>query len=338
MRALPIGIVDQVPVPTGADMASALAASLRLSERAEVLGYSRYWLAEHHSTNSFACAAPEVLIPVIAARTSRMRVGSGGVLLPHYSPLKVAEAFRLAEAAFPGRIDLGVGRAPGGDRRAVAALQYGRGAMPPALFPTQLADLLAWLGDGYGSPEAFGRVRAMPRGIGAPPVWVLGSSGESAALAAELGCGYAFAQFISGEDGTRAAALYRERFRPSPAFPEPRVAVAIGVLCAERASEAGLLALSLELWRGRIAQGVDRGIPSAEEAARQLGAGARMPSERVVVGDQAGVRQQLRALVARYRADELLTVTVTHDPQARLRSYELLAEAMELGAAPGSEG
>jgi luciferase family oxidoreductase group 1 len=335
MSQLPIGIVDQVPVPSGGTMGDALAASLQLAELADRLGYARYWLAEHHSTNSFACAAPEVLIPLVAGRTRRLRVGSGGILLPHYSPLKVAEAIRLAEAAFPGRIDLGVGRAPGGDRRAVAALQYGRGGISPALFPAQLADLLEWLRDGYGNVEAFGRVRAMPRGVGATPVWVLGSSGESAGLAASMGCGYAFAQFISGEDGASAADLYRARFTPSPEFPEPRVALAVGVLCAETRAGAERLALSLELWRARIMRGVDRGIPSPEEGAREMGE-VRLPGgPRVVVGDPAGVRAELMELAARYRADEILTVTVTHDPEARRRSYTLLAEVMELrGEAP----
>jgi len=311
-------------------MREALADSLRLAELADRAGYARFWLAEHHSTNSFACAAPEVLVPLVAARTTRMRVGSGGILLPHYSPLKVAEAFRLAEAAFPGRIDLGVGRAPGGDGRAVAALRYGRGAIPHNLYSTQLSDLLEWLADGTANQEAFGRVRAMPRGVDPPPVWVLGSSGESAALAAELGCGYAFAQFISGVDGSAATALYRKRFRPSPTFPAPRVALAVGVLCADTTEEAERLGLSLELWRERIARGRDRGIPSPEEAARELGGRARGTGDRVVAGDPAAVRARLGALVERYRADELLTVTVTHDPEARRRSCELLAAAMEL--------
>jgi luciferase family oxidoreductase group 1 len=330
MSSLPIGIVDQVPVPSGGTMSRALSDSLQLAELADRLGYARYWLAEHHSTNSFACAAPEVLIPLVAARTRHLRVGSGGVLLPHYSPLKVAECFRLAEAAFPGRIDLGVGRAPGGDRRAVAALQYGRGGLSPALFPTQLADLQDWLRDGYGNAEAFGRVRAMPRGVGAPQLWVLGSSGESASLAASLGCGYAFAQFISGEDGAAAARTYRERFTSSPEFAEPRMALAVGVLCAETAREAEMLGSSLELWRARIGRGIDRGIPSPAEAERDPNVRHPAGGARVVIGDPERVRGMLLELVERYAADELLTVTVTHDPLARRRSYELLAEVMGL--------
>lgn len=332
MTPLSLGVVDQVPVPSGRTAAEAVEASLRLAAHAEAFGYSRIWYAEHHSTNSFACAQPGAFVALAAARTSRLRLGSGGVLLPHYSPLEVAETYRLLAAGFPDRIDLGVGRAPGGDARAVEALRYGRGGVPPQHFGRQLADLLGWLRDGYGADGAFGRVRAMPRGIPAVPVWLLGSSGASAALAGELGLGYAFAQFISGEDGRGAVEVYRERFRPSPEFPEPRVVPAVGVLCAETGVEAQRLASSLELWRARIVRGIDRGIPSPEEAAAELGPRAPEQSRRVVVGDPARVAEELTRLAEHYDAAEVLTVTVTHDFAARERSLALVAGALGLDA------
>ncbi|HEX2094814.1 MAG TPA: MsnO8 family LLM class oxidoreductase, partial [Longimicrobiaceae bacterium] len=205
---LRLGVVDQSPVRTGGTGADAVRETLELARAAERLGYSRYWLAEHHSTNSFACAAPEVLIPGVAAVTREVRVGSGGVLLPHYSPFKVAEQFRMLETLFPGRIDLGVGRAPGGDPRTLGALQYGRGALPVELFPRQVEDLRMWLENRTEPGHPFHRVRAMPRGPGVPELWILGSGGHGALYAAELGCAYSFAQFISGQDGAAVVRAY----------------------------------------------------------------------------------------------------------------------------------
>ena len=331
---LRLGIVDQSPVPTGSTGADAVRHTIALARTAERLGYTRYWLAEHHSTNSFAGSAPEVLIPMVAAATTTLRVGSGGVLLPHYSPLKVAEQFRVLEALFPGRIDLGIGRAPGGDARTAGALGYGR-TIPVEHFPEQVAELMGWLENSYDRHHPWGRVRAMPRGDTVPQLWLLGSGGASVAYAAELGLGYTFAQFISGEDGESSLRAYRERFRPSRHFPEPRASLAVGVVCADTEEEAWRLASSLELWRQRIGLGRDRGIPSPDEALAQLPAGWRPPAlgtggARAVVGAPEQVAGELRRLAGRCGVDEVMTVTVTHDPDARVRSYELLAAAMEL--------
>jgi luciferase family oxidoreductase group 1 len=329
---LKLGIVDQSPVPTGGTGADAVNNTLELARAAERLGYTRYWLAEHHSTNSFAGSAPEVLIPIVAAATSTLRVGAGGVLLPHYSPFKVAEQFRMLEALFPGRIDLGIGRAPGGDARTAAALGYGR-APDVARFPEQVAELIGWLENSYDKRHPWGRVRAMPRGDTVPPVWLLGSGGQSAAYAAELGCGYTFAQFISGEDGARLVRDYRERFRPSRHFAEPQASLAVGVVCADTEDEARRLASSLELWRRRIGWGRDRGIPSPQEALAELGTdwlppAPGTPGARAVVGDPAQVAAELRRLAAHYGVDEVMTVTVTHDFAARLHSHQLVAAAL----------
>jgi len=333
---LRLGVVDQSPVRNGGTAADALRETLELARAAERLGYSRYWLAEHHSTNSFAGSAPEVLIPMVAGATQEMRVGSGGVLLPHYSPLKVAEQFRVLETLFPGRIDLGIGRAPGGDPRTAQALGYGR-SLPAEVFPRQLEELRRWLANedvGEGS-HPWRRVRAMPRGPGVPETWILGSGGHGAWYAAEAGCAYSFAQFISGEDGADAVRSYRESFRPSADLAEPRASVAVGVVCAESRAEAHRLDSSMEAWRRRIGRGYDRGIPAPEDALAELGPGwtpppPLTPGARSISGEPREVRDALIALAERYGVEELMVVTVTHDFGARLRSYELLAEVMGL--------
>lgn len=342
MQNLPLGVVDQSPVRNGGTAEDAIRETLELARICERLGYRRYWLAEHHSTNSFAGSSPAVLIPAVAAATREMRIGSGGVLLTHYSPYRVAEKFRMAEILAPGRIDLGVGRAPGGTGGATAALRYGRDAIPVERFGEQVADLVEWLRDGFEPGHPWRRVRATPRSATAPPVWILGSGGETARLAGELGRGYAFAQFISGLDGADAFRAYREHFRPSHDFAEPRAILALGVVCAETTEEAVRLALSNELWRMRIIRGEDRGIPTPEQAEQEFPAAGfdldRIRAEilddpRVLVGDPDRVRDGLRRLAEHYHADEILIVTVTWSHEARVRSYELVAEAM--GLAPG---
>jgi luciferase family oxidoreductase group 1 len=336
MAPLKIGVVDQSPVRTGGTGADALRETLELARLCERLGYSRYWLAEHHSTNSFAGSAPEVLLPMVAAATREMRVGTGGVLLTHYSPFKVAEQFRVLETLFPGRIDLGVGRAPGGDSRTIQALQYGRGALPIELFPQQVEELAGWLGNTFDrAAHPWGRVRAMPRGATVPDLWLLGSGGDGGSIAAERGTSFAFAQFISGLDAEPFVRAYRERFRPSARLAAPRASVAVSVICAETRDEARRLASGVELWRRRIMRGYDRGIPAPGEALAELEPGWEPPplgqgAARMVAGTPAEVRAELLRIAEHCGVDEIMAVTVTHDFAARLRSHELLAEAMEL--------
>jgi luciferase family oxidoreductase group 1 len=335
MPELKLGVVDQSPVRTGGTAADAVRETLELARITERLGYSRYWLAEHHSTNSFAGSSPAVLIPAVAAATREMRVGSGGVMLSHYSPLQVAENFRMLETLFPGRIDLGLGRAPGGDGGTVLALQYGRGQVGIDNFPTQVEDLIGWMTDAFEEGHPFRRVRAMPRAPTAPEVWLLGSGGSSAHYAAHLGCGYSFAQFISGQDGAGLMRQYRERYQPSPRQPGPMGSVGLGVICAETGAEARRLSASLELWQRRIMRGRDRGIPSPDEALEEMGSTWTPPrlgddGARMIAGDPGEVRDELRRFAARYGVDELMIVTVTHDRAARVRSYELIADAMGL--------
>jgi luciferase family oxidoreductase group 1 len=335
MPELKLGVVDQSPVRTGGTAADAVRETLELARLTERLGYARYWLAEHHSTNSFAGSSPAVLIPAVAAATREMRIGSGGVMLSHYSPLQVAENFRMLETLFPGRIDLGVGRAPGGDGRTTLALQYGRGGVGIENFPRQVEDLIGWTTDGFQEGHPWRRVRAMPRAPTAPQLWMLGSGGSSAFYAAQQSCGYSFAQFISGEDGAPLVRQYRDRFQPTDRMPAPMASVGLGVICADTQDEAQRLSSSMELWRRRIMRGRDRGIPSPDEALAEMG-GAWTPPRlgedgaRMIAGDPAQVRDELHRIATRYGVDELMIVTVTHAWQARARSYELIAEAMGL--------
>jgi luciferase family oxidoreductase group 1 len=330
-----LSVLDQSPVRSGMAPAEALQETLELAEAAERLGYHRYWVAEHHSTPGLAGSSPEVLIGQIAVRTRRMRVGSGGVMLPHYSPLKVAENFRVLEALFPGRIDLGIGRAPGSDQRTASALRQGGGALGVEYFPQQVADVMAFLCDELPPGHPCAGVHAMPTGPTAPEVWLLGSSDESAAVAAHLGAAFSFAHFINSEGGAEITRAYAHHFRASAGLGAPRASAAVFALAAESEAEARRLARSRELFLLRLYTGQAGRYPSVEEAEaypygpREL---ALLPHlrRRAIVGAPEQVREELSALAAEYGVDELVIVTITHDPKARLRSYELLAQAFDL--------
>jgi luciferase family oxidoreductase group 1 len=330
-----LGVLDQSPIRSGGTAAEAIQETLVLAEHADRLGYSRYWLAEHHSSGGLAGAAPEVLMGQVAARTSRIRVGSGGVMLSHYSPLKVAENFRVLEALFPGRIDLGVGRAPGSDQRTARALRHGPGPVPLEHFPQQLADLIGFLHDELPPGHPFAGVHAMPAGPTAPPIWILGSSGDGAALAAHFGTAFSYAHFISAVGGVDSMRGYREGFRPSPRCASPQANVAVFALCAETDEQAERLARCRDLFIVRLYTGRFGPFPSVEEAeaypysAPELAIVAEA-RRRTVAGTPARVKARLEALAEEYGVDELVIVTITHDFKARLRSYELLAEAFGL--------
>lgn len=337
-----LSIIDQSPVPSGSTPAEALRNTIDLARRADALGYARYWIAEHHATPGFASPAPEVLIARVAAETSGIRVGSGGVLLPHYSPLKVTEAFRVLHALYPGRIDLGIGRAPGSapleayalrrDRDSVYAERGGRREWVDD-FPEQLVELLAFLRRGFPAGHPFARILVTPDMPGGPEVWLLGSSPWSAHAAAELSLPYAFAHFINPEP-TREAIEY---YRTHAAEGTRRTILAVGAVCAATEAEATRLAASVRLRRLLRAQGVAPGaIPTPEEALAQLGSGPDpMPPERgewprYVVGAPDQVHGWLTRIAADLAVDELMILTITHDHGARVRSYELLAEAFHL--------
>jgi luciferase family oxidoreductase group 1 len=332
---LRLSVLDQSPIRSGGTASDAIQETLELAQICERLGYHRYWLAEHHSSPGLAGTTPEVLIGQVAARTARIRVGSGGVMLQHYSALKVAENFRMLETLFPGRIDLGIGRAPGSDQRTSRALKHGSGAPGLDGFPDQIADVLGFLHDALPADHPFAGVRAMPAGPTVPEVWLLGSSDASAALAAHYGLAFSFAHFISDEGGAEVAQAYRRYFRPSPSLAAPRVSVAVFVVCAETDAEAMRLARSRELFLLRLYTNRLAPYPSVEEAEaypyteRELEI-VRNVRGRTVAGSPDRVRAHLLEHAAAYGADEIVAVTITHDAKARVRSYELLADAFGL--------
>ena len=331
-----LSVLDQSPVPEGATGADALANTLDLARLADGLGYHRYWLAEHHGGPSLAGPSPEVLIGPVAAATSRIRVGSGGVMLPHYSPFKVAESFSVLSGLFPGRIDLGIGRAAGTDPMTTFALQRDRRTTGPDDFPQQLAELLAHYRGGFPVDHPFARLgQTLPGGDEQPELWLLGSSPQSAIWAAQLGLSYAFADFIN-PDGATATAQYREDFTPSERLATPRAAVAVWAVCADTDEEAQRLAASGRMTLTLLRQGRLIPVPPPETALRflagQAGAGS---AGRGVIGSPATVRAGIEEVASRYRAEEVIVVTITWDHAARRRSYELIADAFGLAGADG---
>jgi luciferase family oxidoreductase group 1 len=320
-----LSVLDQSPVPEGSTGADALRNTIDLAQLTDELGYHRYWLAEHHGGPMLAGPSPEVLIGPVAGATQRIRVGSGGVMLPHYSPLKVAESFSVLSALHPGRIDLGIGRASGTDPLTTFALQRDRRDAAPDDFPQQLAELVAYL-DGTLPPDhPFKRLEALPGGPERPGVWLLGSSPQSAIWAAQLDLPYAFADFIN-PGGSEIVATYREQAA------NPRVIVAAWVVCAETDEEAQRLASSGRMTLTLLRQGRLIPVPPPEKALRfldQQGAPREgsPPGRRAIVGSPAKVRARLEELADDYGAEEAMLVTITHSHDARRRSYELVAEA-----------
>ncbi|MPZ98098.1 MAG: MsnO8 family LLM class oxidoreductase [Dehalococcoidia bacterium] len=322
---LRLSVLDQSPIREGGTAAEAVRETIQLAQAVEGMGYDRYWLAEHHSSQGLACTAPEVLIGAVAANTSRIRVGSGGVMLTHYSSFKVAEAFRMLEALYPGRIDLGVGRAPGSGRLAAQALARGPGALGLEYYPQQVVDLLDYLEDHVPEDHPFHGLHAQPVGEGVPQLWLLGSSFDSAQLAGELGLPFSFAQFINPAAEERAADLYRRTFRPSPWYAEPTLSIGMSALCAPTEEEALRLSWSRYCMRFR-----HQGVPSVEtalafeysEAEREYIEHAR---RRAAIGDPQQVREKLEAMAARTGAQEIVLLTITYDFADRVRSYELVA-------------
>lgn len=336
----PLGVLDQSPVAEGSAPAQALHNSIDLAMLAESLGFTRYWVAEHHGSPTIAGAAPEVLIGAIASATSRIRVGSGGVMLPHYSPLKVAEAFSMLAGLHGSRIDLGLGRAAGTDPTTTFALQRDRRSAPPDDFPSHLAELLAYLSDTMPAGHPFARLaKTLPGLPERPDPWLLGSSPQSGIWASELGLPYAFADFISPH-GEQIVERYREEFVGSIWRESPRVVVAVWVVCAETDEEADILASSSEMSFTLLTRGELIPVPTIERALRwredqkTLPAGSLpiLRARRRIVGSPAAVRAGLESVARDYAADEVMIVTITHDHQARRRSYELIARECGLVA------
>jgi len=334
-----LSVLDQSPVRSDGTAADAVAETIALAKACERLGYHRYWLAEHHNTKSFAGSAPEVLIARVAAETKTIRVGSGGVMLTHYSPLKVAEQFRMLEILSPGRIDLGLGRAPGTDQRTAQALQAGPQGWGIDAFPSQVHLLRQFLDDAAGAPlpddHPYRGIHATPMGPTRPEMWLLGSGIHSAVYAGELGLPFAHAHFISADGSEEAVENYRHRFKPSAWCERPRVAMGVAALAAETEDEARRLAASRNLWVVRLLTGRPIAFPPPEEAlgypyTEQEKALLENIEARSTVGTPDVVKKRLTALAERHGAEELVIVTITYDAKSRLRSYELLAEAFDL--------
>jgi luciferase family oxidoreductase group 1 len=332
---LALSILDQSTVASGRTPAEAIRETLALAQLADGWGYRRYWLAEHHNSASHAGTAPEILISAIAAKTRRIRVGSAGVMLPHYSALKVAEQFRVLEAIAPGRIDLGVGRAPGSDGRTAFALNPNANEAADR-FPQQVQELQGWLGDGLPVNHPFARVAAQPEVPTRPEVWILGSSDFGAQLAAYFGLPYCFAHFITeGRGSVEAMALYRDGFRPSARLAQPHAALAVFALTAATEAEAWRLFRSRELWRLRRDQGVFAPLASVAEAeAYPYSPEEQARVERMrataIVGAPEQVLAKLEGVAAEHGAQEVAVLTPCHDPAARQASFRLLAEAAGL--------
>lgn len=331
---LRLSVLDQAPISEGFSGADALRNSVDLAKLCDGLGYARYWVAEHHGTPMLACASPEALIGPIAAATKSIRVGSGGVMLPHYSPLKVAETFSMFAGLFPDRIDLGLGRAPGSDQKTAYALQRDRRHAMPDDFPDQLVELLAFIENRLPEDHPYRYLANLPGLPNAPAPYLLGSSLQSAIWAGQLGLPYVFADFIN-PDGAAIADRYRREFTPSERLAEPRTFVALWALAAETDAEAERLSASHRMVMRLFMQGTLIPVPPVEKALAFL---AEAPPQaagfgrkrRRIAGSPEKVRAEIEAAAEEYGAEEAMIVTITHEYTTRRRSYELIADAFGL--------
>jgi luciferase family oxidoreductase group 1 len=330
-----LSVLDVSPVASGSTSTEALRNTLDLARLADKLGFTRYWLAEHHNTPLIASSAPEIMIGHVADATKNIRVGSGGMMLPNHTPLKVAETFRVLEALHPGRVDLGLGRAPGTDPLTALTLRRSREALNADDFPARLKDLLTFLDHGFPRNHPLERIRAMPDDVPMPEIWLLGSSDFSAELSAQMGLRFAFAHHIQPWPAIAALHLYRERFRPSEYLKKPEALIGVSAVCAETEARAEELAKPLALTLLRFRSGKMGRFPSIEEATdypyspeeRQI---MEMNRDRSFVGTPARIRDQFTQLADQAGVDEIMITTMTHDHADRRRSYELLAEAFAL--------
>lgn len=328
---IPLSVLDQSPIRAGSNAFEALQETIALARLTDELGYYRYWVAEHHASDALAGCSPEVLLGRLGAETRHIRLGSGGVMLPHYSPYKVAENFRLLQTLYPDRVDLGIGRAPGTDPFTAAAIRYGS-RVGPEHFPNMVLDLQALLNDTDCPTPGMANARAFPKTPTPPELWMLGSSEDSAGLAAVTGLPYNFAYFINPAIRTDIFDLYRDRFRPGPNLDKPHCCLTLFCICADTEEEALRLSRSRDLWFIRLLRGNPGQFPTVEEATEfdyspgELAAIAENQNRRAV-GTPEQVKSKLQSLADQFKLDEIMLVTITHDPKARARSYQLLAEA-----------
>ncbi len=334
-----LSVLDVAPVGSGSTPSEALTRIGPLAQMAEEAGYARFWLAEHHGMPSIASSSPEILIHHVASRTQRIRVGAGGIMLPNHAPLRIAEAFHTLEAFHPGRIDLGMGRAPGTDPATSRALR----PFDPEQFSNQVAELLALSRGEFPEGHPFHGVKVVPGDVELPPIWILGSSGASARLAGTMGLGYGFASHFSPTPAGPALEAYREAFRPSDRFPEPHAILAVSVVCAETEEEADYLSRSMDLAWVQLRRGRFGPLPTPEEAmaydySAQERAIVQQYRRLQVQGMPDQVAARLQALAQETGAQEIMVSTMVHNPEARHRSYELVAEIKPTERPPEPEG
>src|SRR5437764_11929909 len=333
---IPFSVLDLAFVTTGTPPSAALKNSIDLARHIDRLGYHRYWIAEHHNLPSVAISAPDILIGQIAAVTQNIRVGSGGVMLPNHAPLVVAERFKMLEALFPGRIDLGLGRAPGTDGATAYALRSRLDRREGDDFLERLHELTLWETREFPPGHPFNNVVAMPDDTPLPPIWLLGSSDYSSELAAQVGMGFAFAHHFASHDAVDALTHYRAGFKPSRWRAKPHGILAVAVVAAETDAEAEQLATSMDLNRLRRDRGQYLPLPSIEEALAYPYSDAERASiarnrSRLFVGSPATVMAKLQPMMTASQPDELMIITAVYDHDARKKSYNLLADAFGLG-------
>ena len=334
---LKLSILDQTPIRRGSDAYEALQESIQLVKLADEAGYTRYWISEHHNIATLACAAPEVLLARLGAETKRIRLGSGGIMLPNHSALKVAENFRLLEGLFPGRIDLGIGRAPGGDRLTASVLNPGN-AFDPQEYVQQIAMLKAFLKDDSTTETVHEKVKAIPRIPSSPSLWMLTSSGESAFLAAHFGMALSFAQFINPVGGPEAMNEYRKRFKASEGLTQPQGSVGIFAFCADTEEKAAQVQAVMDyrllsILKGKMDEAPSyQSIKSYQYSSEEL-RHVQYNRKRMIVGTRDTVKANMLALARTFAVEELVVATFADTNEDRLRSYELLAEIFDLKTA-----
>ena len=330
-----ISVLDQSPIGVGDNASHAISQTIELAQHCDELGYHRYWLAEHHNSKTLASCAPEILIARVARETERIRVGSGGVMLSHYSPYKIAENFKLLEAMYPGRIDLGVGRAPGSDGITAAALAYGN-KLGIEYYPTKIKDLLAWISEEKPYSDAFGDLQVSPSTLTTPELWVLASSRDSAMYAAHFGLPLSFAHFISPTDAAEIMQSYRDAFAPG-LLKKPKLALGVFAIITNDDEKADLMRKAREIQRINREKGIRKPAPTLDQAKNYPFTtieleGLNNKRSRQIIGSPEDVRKQIDALVKQTFADEVIVLTITSDFNDRLKSYELLSKSFQLSA------
>lgn len=325
-----LSILDQSPISSNQTAKDALNESMKLAQAGETLGYTRYWIAEHHDLPGLACSAPEVMLSYIGANTNRIRIGSGAVLLPHYKPYKVAEVYNMLATLFPNRIDIGIGRAPGGSAQATNALSD-HFLQQVWSMPNLVKDLLHFLDDDYPAEHDYAKVSASPLPEVAPVPWILGTSEKSALLAAENGIAYTFGKFMSDKDGSVIIKKYIDAFKPRKKGQTPQVIVTVSVICAETSEKAEEIALSSLIWSlQKEKDHAKGGVPSIIEANQyplneKAKEALNKMKQNMIIGNPLEVKEKLIELQAKYRADEIMIVTITHSQEDRIQSYKLIA-------------